>query len=72
MARAVAAGTSGRCLVRSVVIFRWVVVAGKEADFAKDADVAARTAGALGGHLGVAVGFVFGVLAFAAPEEEYG
>lgn len=74
VACAVGSGAGGRGVVRRVVIFDGFVTAGKKADFAKDADVAARAAGgALGGHFGVAVGGrVIRILALATPEEKDG
>lgn len=54
-----------------VVVFGGFVATGEEADFTKNADVAARTAGgALGGHFWVAMLWVFGILAFSSPKEE--
>jgi len=45
-------------------------MAGKQADFTKDADVAARTRVGFGGHLGVSVRVVGVLLLAAAPEEK--
>lgn len=64
------AGAGGGGLAVVVVVFGGFVATGEEADFTKDADVAARTAGgALGGHFWVAMLGVVRVLAFASPEE---
>jgi len=54
-----------------VVVRRVVGAAGQEADFTKDADIAARAGICGGGHLGVAVRVVRVLLvAVVAPEEE--